>query len=186
MQCEVVIACNGWLACWVFPTTRFFDVTVGFEKQNDPLSSPMLRVEFQDPSTGKAVKVPLFFLTWYDFDSDRNENAVESMCIERSQFDPKQSSFTANEYLGYVEVKASDTESIKNYLKKAFPRRQMLSDADLAKLGQRLDDTACFVGACVCVCVRVCSSSYTLTVQVDIRSEPTKLTIACNSKQHAK
>ena len=136
-------------------------LTVGFEKQNDPLSSPMLRLEFQDTSTGKAVKVPLFFMTWYDFDSDQDQNAVESMCIERSQFDRKQSSFTANDYLGYVEVKASDTESIKKYFEKAFPRRQMLSDADLAKLGQRLDDTACFIGACVrfshlCVCVSVC------------------------------
>ena len=133
------------------------DLTVGFEKQNDPLSSPMLRLEFQDTNTGKAVKVPLFFMTWYDFDSDQDQNAVESMCIERSQFDRKQSLFTANDYLGYFEVKASDTESIKKYFKKAFPRRQMLSDADLAKLGQRLDDTACFVGACVymCVCVSV-------------------------------
>ena len=95
-------------------------------------------------------------MTWYDFDTDRNENAVESMCIERSQFDRKQSSFTANDYLGYFEVKASDTESIKKYFEEAFPRRQMLSDADLAKLGQRLDDTACFVGACLCVCVCVC------------------------------
>ena len=109
----------------------------------------MLRLEFQDTNTGKAVKVPLFFMTWYDFDSDQDQNAVESMCIERSQFDPKQSSFTANDYLGYVGVKASDPESIKKYFKKAFPRRQMLSDADLAKLGQRLDDTACFVGMCV-------------------------------------
>ena len=143
---------------------------VGFKKQNDPLSSPMLRLQFQDASTGKAVKVPLFFMTWYDFDSDQDQNAVESMCIERSQFDRKQSSFTANDYLGYVEVKASDTESIKKYFKKAFPRRQMLSDADLAKLGQRLDDMACFIGACafyislslslslsVCVCVCVCA-----------------------------
>ena len=109
----------------------------------------MLRLEFQDTTTGNPVKVPLFFMTWYDFDSDQDQNAVESMCIERSQFDPKQSSFTANDYLGYFEVKASDTESIKKYFEKAFPRRQMLSDADLAKLGQRLDDTACFVGACV-------------------------------------
>ena len=109
----------------------------------------MLRLEFQDTNTGKAVKVPLFFMTWYDFDSDQDQNAVESMCIERSQFDRKQSSFTANDYLGYFEVKASDTESIKKYFKEAFPRRQMLSDADLAKLGQRLDDTACFVGMCV-------------------------------------
>ena len=109
----------------------------------------MLRLEFQDTNTKKAVKLPLFFITWYDFDSDQDQNAVESMCIERSQFDPKQSSFTANDYLGYFEVKASDTESIKKYFKEAFPRRQMLSDADLAKLGQRLDDTACFVGMCV-------------------------------------
>ena len=128
--------------------------TVGFKKQNDPLSSPILRLVFRDTTTGKAVKVPLFFMTWYDFDSDQDQNAVESMCIERSQFDPKQSSFTANDYLGYFEVKASDTESIKKYFEEAFPRRQMLSDADLAKLGQRLDDTACFVGAFVCfVCV---------------------------------
>ena len=118
----------------------------------------MLRLEFQDTTTGKAVKLPLFFMTWYDFDNDHDQNAVESMCIGRSQFDRKQSSFTANDYLGYVEVKASDTESIKKYFKKAFPRRQMLSDADLAKLGQRLDDTACFVGMRVraCVCARVC------------------------------
>ena len=144
--------------------------TVGFKKQNDPLSSPILRLVFRDTTTGKAVKVPLFFMTWYDFDSDQDQNAVESMCIERSQFDPKQSSFTANDYLGYFEVKASDTESIKKYFEEAFPRRQMLSDADLAKLGQRLDDTACFVGAyararaCVCsvftlglTVVRVCN-----------------------------
>ena len=120
----------------------------------------MLRLEFQDTNTGKAVKLPLFFMTWYDFDSDQDQNAVESMCIERSQFDPKQSSFTANDYLGYFEVKASDTESIKKYFEEAFPMRQMLSDADLAKLGQRLDDTACFVGtrlrACAFVFVYVC------------------------------
>ena len=126
----------------------------GFKKQNDPLSSPILRLVFRDTATGKAVKVPLFFMTWYDFDSDRNGNAVESMCIERSQFDRKQSSFTANEYVGYVEVNASDTESVKKYFEKAFPRREMLSDADLARLGQRLNDTACFIGACVRAWVR--------------------------------
>ena len=138
----------------------------------------MLRLEFQDTTTGKAVKVPLFFMTWYDFDSDQDQNAVESMCIARSQFDPKQSSFTANDHLGYFEVKASDTESIKKYFEEAFPRRQMLSDADLAKLGQRLDDTACFVGACVracvlvCMCLRECAVHARLTVPVDIESEP--------------
>ena len=126
-----------------------FDLaTAGSVKQNDPLSSPMVRVEFRDTNTDKAVKLPLFFLTWYDFDSDNNQNAVESMCLERNQFDPAQSSFSANDYLGYFEVKASDTESIKKYFKEAFPRRQMLSDADLAKLGQRLDDMGCFIGAC--------------------------------------
>ena len=121
-------------------------------------------------------------MTWYDFDSDQDQNAVESMCIGRSQFDRKQSSFTANDYLGYVEVKASDTESIKKYFKKAFPRRQMLSDADLAKLGQRLDDTACFIGACmrenvclcVCACLRACvcvcvfALRHRLTLSVDL------------------
>jgi len=117
----------------------------------------MLRLEFQDTTTGNPVKVPLFFMTWYDFDSDQDQNAVESMCIERSQFDPKQSSFTANDYLGYFEVKASDTESIKKYFQSAFPRREMLPPADLAKLGQRLDGTACFVGTCVYVCL--CNSS---------------------------
>ena len=137
----------------------------------------MLRLEFQDTTTGKAVKLPLFFITWYDFDSDQDQNAVESMCIERSQFDRKQSSFTANDYLGYFEVKASDTESIKKYFKEAFPRRQMLSDADLAKLGQRLDDTACFVGACVCscACVCVCAVHVRLAVRVN-----TKLIMLCN------
>ena len=113
----------------------------------------MLRLEFQDTNTGKAVKVPLFFMTWYDFDSDNNQNAVESMCLEQNQFDPAQSSFSANDYLGYFEVKASDTESVKNYFENAFPRRQMLSDADLAKLGQRLDGTACFVGTNLLVCL---------------------------------
>ena len=121
------------------------------------------------------MKVPLFFMTWYDFDSDQDQNAVESMCIERSQFDRKQSSFTANDYLGYFEVKASDTESIKKYFEEAFPRRQMLSDADLAKLGHRLDDTACFVGtrvlACVCVYLRECTVHARLAVRVDIPSE---------------
>ena len=148
--------------------------TAGFEKQNDPLSSPMLRLEFQDTNTGQPVKLPLFFMTWYDFDSDQDQNAVESMCIERSQFDRKQSSFTGNDYLGYVEVKASDTESIKKYFDAAFPKRQTPSDADLAKLGQRLDDTACFVGACVpvCMCLRECAVHASLTVPVDIESEP--------------
>ena len=144
---------TGYLGCCLSVSNHATDLPVGFEKQNDPLSSPILRVEFQDTVTGKAVKVPLFFLTWYDFDSGPDRHAVESMCIERSQFDPKQSSFTANDYLGYFEVKASDTESIKKYFEEAFPMRQMLSDADLAKLGQRLDDTACFVGTRVRVCL---------------------------------
>ena len=109
----------------------------------------MLRLEFQDTTTGNPVTVPLFFMTWYDFDHDRDQNAVESMCIEREQFDSTQSSFSANEYLGYFEVKASEPETIRNYFKEAFPRRAMLSDDDLAKFGQRLDNTACFVGACV-------------------------------------
>ena len=51
-------------------------------------------------------------------------------------------------------MKASDTESVKKYFEKAFPRREMLSDADLARLGQRLDDTACFIGAWVRAWVR--------------------------------
>ena len=111
-------------------------------------------------------------MTWYDFDSDENENAVESMCIERSQFDRKQSSFTANDYLGYFEVKASDIESVKKYFEEAFPRREMLSDADLAKLGQRLDDTACFVGTCVlCVSSCECAVRIRLPMGVDIRSK---------------
>ena len=108
----------------------------------------MLRIEFQDTKTGNPVTLPLFFMTWYDFDADSDQNAVESMCIEREQFDPTQSSFSANEYLGYFEVKASEPETTRNYFKTAFPRRQMLSDDDLAKLGQRLDNKACFVGAC--------------------------------------
>ena len=120
----------------------------GFIKQNDPLDSPMLRLEFQNTKTGTRVKMPLFFMTWYDFDSDAKRNAVESVCIERDQFDATQSTFTVSEYMGYHEVKASDTETIKNYLKEAFPERDMLSADKLAKLGQRLDNTACFVGAC--------------------------------------
>ena len=152
---SLCVRVSGYLTCCVSVYNRATHLLVGFEKQNDPLSSPMLRLEFQDTTTGKAVKVPLFFVTWYDFDKGADSNALESMCIERSQFDPKQSSFTANDHLGYFEVKASDTESIKKYFKEAFPRRQMPSDADLAKLGQRLDDTACFVGACVCACVYV-------------------------------
>ena len=107
----------------------------------------MLRLEFQDTDTRKAVKVPLFFMTWYDFDSDQNQNAVESMCIERTQFDATQSSFTVSDYLGYFEVHASDPDSIRNYLKEAWPLREMLSGDKLAKLGQRLDNTSCFVGA---------------------------------------
>ena len=109
----------------------------------------MLRVEFQDTTTGNPVTLPLFFMTWYDFDHDRDQNAVESMCIERDQFDAMQSSFTVNEYLGYFEVNAAEPETVKNYFKEAFPLRPMPSDDELAKLGQRLDNTACFVGVCV-------------------------------------
>ena len=107
----------------------------------------MLRVEFQDSKTGKPVKLPLFYMTFYDFDTDEEQNAVESMCIERNQFDATRSVFEENEYLSYFEPTASDLESVKNYFKQAFPRRDMLSDADLTKLGKRLDNTACFVGA---------------------------------------
>ena len=107
----------------------------------------MLRLEFQDTNTRKAVKVPLFYLTWYDFDSDQNRNAVESMCIERSQFDAARSSFNASEYLGYFEVHAADPDSIRNYWKHAWPLREPLSGDGLATLGRRLDNTSCFVGA---------------------------------------
>merc|ERR1719183_3180627 len=68
------------------------------------------------------------------------------MCLEKNQFDPAQSSFTENEYLGYFEVKASDIESIKKYYETAFPLRPMPLKSGLAQIGERLDGTACFVG----------------------------------------
>ena len=123
-------------------------LNAGFEKNNDPLDSPMLRVEFQDATTREPVTLPLFFMTWYDFDSSAAQHAVESMCIGREQFDSSQSVFSANDYLGYFEVEASDLDSVRSYFKEAFPLRPMLSDEDLSKLGERLHNKACFVGAC--------------------------------------
>lgn len=108
----------------------------------------MLRIEFQDTTTKKPVILPLFYMTWYDFDTDKNKNAVESMCIEQNQVDSSQSAFTENKYLSYYEVKASDPESVKKYFKAAWPLRPTLSDDNLSKLGKRLDNTACFVGSC--------------------------------------
>ena len=109
----------------------------------------MLRLEFQDTNTRQPVTLPLFFLTWYDFDCGKNHNSCESMCVERDQFDSSQSLFETNEYLGYFEVKASDVESVRSYFKEAFPLRPMLSDDGLTELGKRLDNTSCFVGACI-------------------------------------
>ena len=109
----------------------------------------MLRLEFQDTTTRKPVTLPLFYITLYDFDSGKNRNAVESMCIERDQLSSAQSLFAANEYLGYFEVNASDVDSVRSYFKDAFPHRPMLSDDGLIALGKRLDNTSCFVGRCV-------------------------------------
>ena len=109
----------------------------------------MLRLEFQDTNTRKPVTLPLFFITWYDFDTSKNQNAVESMCVERDQLDSSHSLFATNEYLSYFEVKASDVESVRSYFKEAFPLRSMLSDDGLTELGKRLDNTSCFVGACI-------------------------------------
>ena len=109
----------------------------------------MLRLEFQDTTTRKPVTLPLFYITLYDFDSGKNRNAVESMCIERDQFSSAQSLFAANEYLGYFEVNGSDVDSVRSYFKDAFPLRPMLSDDGLKALGKRLDNTSCFVGTCL-------------------------------------
>ena len=122
-------------------------LNAGFKKNNDPLTSPMLRIEFQDSTTRRPVTLPRFFMTFYDLDTDKEQNGVESMCIERDQFDSSQSVFTANDYLGYFEVESSDLESVRSYFKEAFPLRPMLSDDELAQLGKRLHNTACFVGA---------------------------------------
>lgn len=108
----------------------------------------MLRVEFQDTKTHKPVKVPRFYLTWYDFDTANKQEAVESMCIGQNEFDSLQSSFSENEYLSYFEVKAADPESVKKYYKAALPLRPPLSAENLEKLGKRLDNTVCFVGSC--------------------------------------
>ena len=121
----------------------------GFKKGNDPLTSPMLRIEFQDTTTRKPVTLPLFFMTLYDIDTDKDQNAVESICMEQDQFDSAQSLFTANDYLSYFEVKASDLDSVRSYFREAFPRRPMPSDDELTKLGKRLHNTACFVGTCI-------------------------------------
>ena len=92
---------------------RLARLNPGVERNNDPLTSPMLRREFQDTNTRKPVTLPLFFITWDDFDTSKGQNAVESMCVERDQFDSSHSLFTTNEYLSYFEVKASDVESQK-------------------------------------------------------------------------
>ena len=126
-----------------------YDSISGVKKQNDPLASPMLRLEFQDTNTRKLVTLPLFYITLYDFDTGKNQNAVESMCIERDQVNSAQSLFAANEYLGYFEVNASDVDSVRSFFKDAFPLRPMLSDDGLLALGKRLNNTSCFVGTCV-------------------------------------
>ncbi len=58
---------------------------------NKPGDAPNLKLSFHDSSTGALVTLPRFYVTFYDFDTNSDETAIETMCIPTDQFDVERS-----------------------------------------------------------------------------------------------